>query len=371
MCVTFKNVPLNVPDEEILNLCAAYGKPADNIVHYDTLNNIKGKNLPGSTRFVDMELDQGVTFENFYWMEGSMQGDVGKRIVVLHGGQATQCSHCLCRAGVGCPAMGVGRACHALGTERGKMNEYMRYLKDKVGYVSMKIKHAEKQAHMFPSMLGLAGEKSSEQEVQSLWNMEEGELGVTTILNPIEEKDKMITEQNLKIQQLLNLQAATPTLQDKLEKAEAENATLKARLSYTKRVTEQKILDSVSREEGYREDPHLVCVLSATLDEEDFEFAVDPTNDSEEPSLRSRRDFFMTSLKEKADKSNPLQQERLSHVKNQVLDKIRSTKIKKFRSRTDSISSSVGSKRRFPLSDDDQVGRSPSRPRTAPPPACQ
>ena len=35
--VTFKNVPLNVPDEEILNLCAAYGKPADNTVHYETL----------------------------------------------------------------------------------------------------------------------------------------------------------------------------------------------------------------------------------------------------------------------------------------------------------------------------------------------
>ena len=43
--VTFKNVPLNVPDEETLNLCAAYGKPADNIVHYETLNNIKGKTL--------------------------------------------------------------------------------------------------------------------------------------------------------------------------------------------------------------------------------------------------------------------------------------------------------------------------------------
>ena len=273
--------------------------------------------------------------------------------------------------------MGVGRACHAMGTERGKMNDYMRYLRDKVGYVSMKIKHAEKQAHMFPSMLGLAGEKSSEQEVQSLWNMEEGELGVSTILNPIEEKDKIITEQKMQIQQLINMQTATPTLQNTLVKIEAENVTLKKKLSFTRRVTEQKILDSVSREEGYREDPHLVCVLSATFDEEDFEFAVDPTNDSGEPSAsstithRSRRDFFMTSVKDKVAKVDSLQQERLSNVKNQVLDKIKSTKIKKFRSRTDSISSSVGSKRRFNLSDDDQVGRSPSRPRTAPPVAGQ
>ena len=58
-----------------------------------------------------MEIKEGWTFENFYWMEGPLPGDVGKRIVVLHNGQATQCSNCLCRAGVDCQAMGVGKAC--------------------------------------------------------------------------------------------------------------------------------------------------------------------------------------------------------------------------------------------------------------------
>ena len=45
------------------------------------------------------------------------------------------------------------------------MSEYMARLKSSVGY-TLKIKHAEKQAAMFPSLLGLSGEKSSEQEVQ-------------------------------------------------------------------------------------------------------------------------------------------------------------------------------------------------------------
>ena len=54
--VTFKNVPLNVPDEEILTLCACYGKPMDDTVHYERLNNIRGRGLTGSTRFVDMQL---------------------------------------------------------------------------------------------------------------------------------------------------------------------------------------------------------------------------------------------------------------------------------------------------------------------------
>ena len=111
--VSFKNVPLNVPGEEILTLCAAYGKAVDNIVHYERLNNIKGRGLTGSTRYVDMELDQGKSFENFYWLEGPLPGDVGKSIVVLH-------------------------QCQATGL---KMNTYMQSLRDKVGYVSMKIKY--------------------------------------------------------------------------------------------------------------------------------------------------------------------------------------------------------------------------------------
>ena len=39
--VTFRNVPLNVPDEEILTLCACYGKAVDGNVQYERLNNIR------------------------------------------------------------------------------------------------------------------------------------------------------------------------------------------------------------------------------------------------------------------------------------------------------------------------------------------
>ena len=35
--VTFKNVPLNVPDEEIIHLCLSYGRPVDNKVQYEVL----------------------------------------------------------------------------------------------------------------------------------------------------------------------------------------------------------------------------------------------------------------------------------------------------------------------------------------------
>ena len=66
------------------------------------------------------------------------------------------------------------------------MSEYMSSLKNTVRYTSLKIKHAEKQAAMFPSPLGFQGEKSSEQEVESLWSMEEKYTDQS--LTPLEEK---------------------------------------------------------------------------------------------------------------------------------------------------------------------------------------
>ena len=199
--VSFKNVPLNVPDEEILNLCLAYGKPLENKVSYETLNIKRGKTLTGSTRYVDMQMEEGKTFMNYYWMEGPLAGDQGKRIVVLHSNQPPQCSHCLKRSSEGCPALGVGKACERSGTPKAKMKEYMENLRKKTGYVSLKIKYAEKQARMFPSLLGLPGEIASEQEVGNLWSMEDKENNEDPFLvtNSNDKRDSLISEQQSKL----------------------------------------------------------------------------------------------------------------------------------------------------------------------------
>ena len=57
--VTFKNVPLNVPNEEIIHLCKSYGEPLDNKVYFETLTNSRNKGMRGSTRYIDMELKKG------------------------------------------------------------------------------------------------------------------------------------------------------------------------------------------------------------------------------------------------------------------------------------------------------------------------
>ena len=84
--VTFRQVPLNVPDEEILHLCKYYGNPLNNKVHYETLSHPKFAGVSGATRFVEMEMTPGKSFQNFYWMEGSLLSDQGCRVTVLQPG---------------------------------------------------------------------------------------------------------------------------------------------------------------------------------------------------------------------------------------------------------------------------------------------
>lgn len=138
--VSFRNVPLNVPDEEIIHLCSYYGKPVNNQVEYEKIVN-KWGTFQGSTRFVDMEISPGSRFMNYYWLEGPLPGDRGCRITVLHSGQERQCSHCLRTMSNGCPGQGQGKVCKLQGTPMGRMTEYMLFISKKLGYESLKNKH--------------------------------------------------------------------------------------------------------------------------------------------------------------------------------------------------------------------------------------
>ena len=147
--VTFRNVPMNIPDEEIINLCKVYGTPINNIVNYEQMPR-PFRGIKGPNRSVNMKMAAGKQFENFYWMEGPLDEDVGCRITVLHAGQAAQCSHCLRRGN--CPAMGNGRACQSLNTPRGKISDYMRYLKECHKYVSLKMQYRQKIEQEYPAL---------------------------------------------------------------------------------------------------------------------------------------------------------------------------------------------------------------------------
>ena len=67
--ISFRNVPFNIPDEEIIQLCKCYGTPLHNKVHYERMFNKRNKGMMGGTRWVEMELKQGICMNN-YWLDG-------------------------------------------------------------------------------------------------------------------------------------------------------------------------------------------------------------------------------------------------------------------------------------------------------------
>ena len=359
--IVFKNVPLNVPDEEILNLCLCYGEPIDNVIHYEKMFNTRNKGMIGSTRYVEMTFNDGAIFNNFYWMEGPLPGDAGRRITVLHNGQVSQCSNCLRQAGHGCRAGGNGRLCEEQKTPRAKMSSYMEMLKIHHGYTSLKVKHAEYQSRNFPPLHG---------SVQNRNNMDDDseacEDDEILPINPLDEKNKRIAELENSLAGLKTEISESDQLKEKLTKANAELSIAKKdihlskrKLNHTKKATEQKLVEAISNQEFYREDPHLISVYSATLNVEDFDFE----GDTDSPdTITPKSNNFLKAVEDNLDKTDSVQTERYQHIKSQILDIV---KARMTRQRTFSTSSSIGSqssqKRSHP---GDLDGKSPTRART-------
>ena len=230
--VTFKNVPLNVPDEEIIHLCMAYGKPVENKVHYEVLHNPKNKGHTGSTRFVDMELNEGKSFNNYYWLEGPLSGDEGRRVLVLHSGQAQQCSNCLENAPI-CPASGNGKLCREMNIPRARMSDYTLRLKIKVGYISLKTQYLEMQSGLFPR-LGGGTVPSYSNEMDKMDALQTDLVPI----NPIEERDMKISG----LQESLTLSAAS------IEEKDSAIADLKKQLDNALSTTNATEMKKLKRE---------------------------------------------------------------------------------------------------------------------------
>ena len=115
----------------------------------------------------------------------------------------------------------------------------------------------------------------------------------------------------------------------------------------------------------FKEEPHLVQVYTATLNEDEFVDQIEVTEEDTSDEKRSRRDkFLLSSVSKNLDQSDPkhsVHLERLDNLKNQVLERVKTTYLNKSKPRTGT------SKRRLSLSILDS-DRSSSRPRNVSPP---
>ena len=296
--VTFKNVPFNIPDEEIINLCHIYGEPINNKVYYENpTRNTRG--IPGSTRYVEMKMKPGVQFENYYWMEGPLCDDQGCRITVLHAGQVQQCSNCLKRA-QSCPGGGNGKACETLKTPRGKIGDYMRYLKERFNYTSLKMQYWEEQ---YPALGGKTD--------GGFGNMVES-ADQEEIIEEVTDKAQLQSDLNAIKEQLIQAKA-----QIKLEQNKSAKATKK--LEHVEKVTSQRIVESMPGDHFEDDANHLTMLLATVLKHDDFDY--DVMEDKVEP--KSSVDF-LKNIEENCG-NIPDKEAKLSIVKNKVLEKMKRT----------------------------------------------
>ena len=331
--VVFKNVPLYVPDEEILHLCGYYGNVVDNKVHKEQLRIVTSKKnglLLSPTRYVLMNLDCGASFRNYYWLEGPMANDGGRRITVLHAGQAQQCSNCLLTVSSGCNGAGNGKACAAIGTPRAKMNVYMQALKVETGYESLKTKYlrqVSKQQLQEVSKV-LTDEVNLETfEEDNSEDTVEGEAST-----PID-KDLEIAELKKQISHMQEEVASIPVLQKEIEEATHEKSLalavtkqLSRRLSVSGRANVQKMVGLIQTGSNWSEDSaHLACSHAATLDDDEFE--LDEETDQVKPKNPSWN--FLLKVEKFLDMNDTLQQERLAELRNMILDQMKTTIKKK------------------------------------------
>ena len=338
--VTFRYVPLNVPDEEIINLCLTYGKPVDNVVFYERLSNPRNKGHTGSTRFVDMELNEGMTFNNYYWLEGPLSGDQGRRILVLHSGQDQQCSNCLGHSSH-CPANGNGKLCTEMKTPRAKMSSYMNGLKISVGYSSLKSQYLAAQARQNPALGGLA------QDIDAL-DMENDEICPS---NPLAKKDSKISqlESSLKASTDANKErdekiAALEKTICELSSKEAEVKRLRGELKTANKKVENVLKGSTNK---------LIAAVTENLELTEDEFdsscsllassAFEPamtediiTSMNTESAPQGEMDVFKV-IREQVDLKDPVQSQRFSRVRSKVTESL----IKSAKSRNLTRSSSA------------------------------
>ena len=239
-------------------------------------------------------------------MEGPLSGDQGCRITVLHNGQVQQCSHCLMRANF-CPGGGNGRACERLKTPRGKLADYMKYLKEKHNYTSLKMQYLQMQ---FPA---LGGHRDSE---DGFGHIEEvGEEQESTSRDKdmeIEGLKKELSDQHFLQQQLVEAQAKI-----RIEKNIARTATKK--LEHVEKVASQRIVESMPGANFEDDSNHLAMLLATVLEKDDFQY--DLVSDKVEPKAATE---FLQRITDHCA-NVPDKEAKLNLVKNKVLEKMKRT----------------------------------------------
>merc|ERR1712240_822559 len=138
--IQFKNVPIDCPEVELVNLINTYGSLEGEITYkLMSVPTAKGNvRIKTSNRVADIILKPGRKMKNYYWLGGLHNNSRDTKITVTHQGQTQQCANCLLTEEEGCPAMGMGKKCREMKQPRTPLADYFKRLEEEDGFISLR-----------------------------------------------------------------------------------------------------------------------------------------------------------------------------------------------------------------------------------------
>ena len=274
--VTFKSVPLSVPNQELIHLVKAYGGKMENEeVKYEKVlvSTPKGHNteVNGTTRYVHATFPPNRRLRTFYWMQGPLPKDPMRRIIAEHAGQAgRQCGHCL-RGSADpvnpCKFNGKTSACKKNNEkERTTLSQYFTLLRNEDRYVSLKNQYMwskddeELVRQSFPDEYEDSTVADGEQEqnqVASNWAEEMNEM-----------RDRMKEKECL----LKKEKEETRKARNKLKKANRESANMRKEISLNRHCIYNRVAETIGDKEEFEKNLNCTSsILANCLQLKDFE----------------------------------------------------------------------------------------------------
>ena len=150
MCIrdSFKGVPLEVPDVEIIWLLKSYGyKPSSEGVLHSPVpvtsldHEVSCKASESTTRSIRATPPTARRLRGYYFWAGLQEADKPRRVSVEHKGRGPrQCPHCLKTAfeTFPCSFNAKGSACKKHGAKRTSLAQYNKVLREQDGYQTLR-----------------------------------------------------------------------------------------------------------------------------------------------------------------------------------------------------------------------------------------
>ena len=87
--VQFINVPVYVPDEELIHIFSFYDTIKDDKIFYETHTDRSNKlcGLENRNRYLFLDFEEGKSMMNFIRLEGPVSSDVAARVTITHKNQ--------------------------------------------------------------------------------------------------------------------------------------------------------------------------------------------------------------------------------------------------------------------------------------------